>query len=893
MSDVWSYYKEIANKLGSDGKGGQTSFSVEWIYKYYEDNPAKLDGIIDAFINHRNMPDVPDVPAETLDIENFCVEEGPNNDQLVAIRNALTKSVSFVQGPPGTGKSRTILNMMSCIVNGLGRNVVMVSSNNAAVGVIAEKIEGYSQNDTSVSANTINNRLRLKEQFAQLGNQSKLRQYNKTHNDFRFKFEKDAVYGVSVSNNVSFSDFSMYHSAITSTLHSMKKLFSEGPGLKYDYVIIDECSQVSTLLGIIALTSGHHVVLVGDEQQLPPIIKMEQTDPITTCFNGRVHKDMLIVRDANGNPPSFLDMSLKVFLKPSLSNKVLLRDHYRCHPGIVEFSNRNVYDGKLNIRTGRVDTSDIKVPIKVLWYQGDYCEQVDLGKDDYIDTSKRNGKQVKIFVDEELPILIRRLQSDSTLESFSVLSPFRGVLWELGEAVYAKLCQYGIDDVYTVAINNTKTIQSPEDENGDDDGAERDAVQILSVYKSQGREYDLVYFLPAEDYNWERPWSQGKNLINVATTRPKEELRIIVSTSLMSENMQKALLGSQRVIADANATKENFRFVKKLIDYAKLANESKLEYAADKATWDPNGIYDTLNLSGAAFDFPKSNWTGFTDFGFYESRTKSIFDAVPAIRRDAREIAEKKEAYLQCVIQTIVSLPQFASRKLNVYTNVMLCDIVDAAGNVLLGREEIWDKLEENGYVVPQHLRNWRRHLELHVDVVICDADRNILMFIEVDSSFHRFNEDFIAFDRQVMRDKAKDALIEEYFGSIPFIRLKTDGTGTNEKNMIDNALSTPFVSGKYCLAKSISKINRADATKLKNEWTKAGLLTEGHLWVIKKDGESWMAEPSNKTYSMPTIDGEAAGIVRHYGYNEKAGSVYFNPEYLGRFIDDYEHGRI
>ena len=763
---IWEYYKDLAERLGRNSDGGQTAFSIYWIFKYYADNFALLNPLTQAFLGAIDPLGFTDTNLSGLNIKEYLVEPDPTPDQLLAIETALKKPVSFIQGPPGTGKSRTIRNIMSCIVNGLNCTVAMVSTNNAAVGVISEEIRKYGDGSAAgapIAGNLVSNRQELFNKFAELGSPSvKLKEFNKTHNDFEFKSSKENDFGVLMVNNVEYAQFSNHYKAITSTIHSLKKLFCEGPGIQYDYVIVDESSQVNTLLGLVAMTSGKHLVLVGDSNQLPPII----ADDVATEILGEhplVPAMYRIEEDSNGNMPSILGMSMRRF--KDVNARVMLREHYRCHPGIIEYCNANVYEKKLNIESGKdpsIDTLEYKVPMKVLWYQGSYCEPVDVGKRENSDITKRNGKQVLIFVKEELPRLLDRIRDKTdTMDSFSVLSPFRGVLMELAEKIEEELKPKDSAAI-KVAIN------SPEEDGGENDN--KFLFQTLTVYKSQGREYDVIYLLPAEDLNWERPWSQSRCLINVAVSRAREELRMIVSSALMSERMQKILSRSDRFIPESPDSPENFRFVKKLVDYAKLANDSDSDYLAEKTEWDPDGLYVEIHdpgnkhhLNGIAFDFPESKGGSPVDFGFYQSGIRSIFDAIPSIRRDAREVANEMESPIQCLINAVTSLAEFDRDNMHLYTDVMLCDLTDETGNIIVVKEQIWEMLERAGYRTPEVYRNYQDHMELHIDAVLCDSNKRVVLMIEVDGGFHRYDKKPEKLERQRVNDAAKDQLMKEY----------------------------------------------------------------------------------------------------------------------------------
>lgn len=77
--------------------------------------------------------------------------------------------------------------------------------------------------------------------------------------------------------------------------------------------------------------------------------------------------------------------------------------------------------------------------------------------------------------------------------------------------------------------------------------------------------------LPVEDGIWEWPWSQGMRLVNVAVSRAKEQLHVIVSTKMMSEKAQTALTGciipTRARPSEDDAQRQQQLYVRKLVDY--------------------------------------------------------------------------------------------------------------------------------------------------------------------------------------------------------------------------------------------------------------------------------------------------------------------------------------
>ena len=108
----------------------------------------------------------------------------------------------------------------------------------------------------------------------------------------------------------------------------------------FDMVILDEASQCNTAVSLVPIIRGNNLVLVGDPQQLQPVIQLNPgvshqlrnkygvTEEYDYC-SGSIYKTMLAC--------------------DAVSDEVLLSHHYRCDPKIIGFSNRKYYNSKLKM----------------------------------------------------------------------------------------------------------------------------------------------------------------------------------------------------------------------------------------------------------------------------------------------------------------------------------------------------------------------------------------------------------------------------------------------------------------------------------------------------------------------------------------------------------------
>ncbi|MYM27980.1 AAA family ATPase [Duganella sp. CY15W] len=116
---------------------------------------------------------------------------------------------------------------------------------------------------------------------------------------------------------------------IGSSTHSI--INSLGNGALLDYVIIDEASQQDIVPGILALGCARNLIIVGDRQQLPHIPTIVGIEAPTAFYDCEQY--------------SLLDSCINVF--NDTIPKTLLKEHYRCHPRIIQFCNQQFYDNQL------------------------------------------------------------------------------------------------------------------------------------------------------------------------------------------------------------------------------------------------------------------------------------------------------------------------------------------------------------------------------------------------------------------------------------------------------------------------------------------------------------------------------------------------------------------
>jgi superfamily I DNA and/or RNA helicase len=128
---------------------------------------------------------------------------------------------------------------------------------------------------------------------------------------------------------------------VLSTTYSLRASLAND--FVYDYVIVDEASQVDLATGALALSCAKKTVIVGDRKQLPNVVSREQKE-----MADRIFERYGLAEAYRYSENSLLSAVVSLFPK---APRVLLKEHYRCHPEIIGFCNQRFYHNELIVLT--------------------------------------------------------------------------------------------------------------------------------------------------------------------------------------------------------------------------------------------------------------------------------------------------------------------------------------------------------------------------------------------------------------------------------------------------------------------------------------------------------------------------------------------------------------
>ena len=237
----------------------------------------------------------------------------------------------------------------------------------------------------------------------------------------------------------------------------------------YDYIIMDEASQVSIDTGALALTCAKNAVIVGDTMQLPNVVTEDVKQELVGIF-----KEFKLADGYNCAENSFLQSICSVL--PNVT-QTLLREHYRCHPTIINFCNQRFYGGELVIMTE--DHGEENVMIAKTTTPGEYvrkCHVRSTGKE-----GKFNYREIEVVRDE----LLQDLSADADI---GIITPYNGQVEHFSDVI---------------------------------------PIEVATIHKYQGREKDIIIMSTVDDQISE--FCDNTNLINVAISRAKNKFLLVTS----------------------------------------------------------------------------------------------------------------------------------------------------------------------------------------------------------------------------------------------------------------------------------------------------------------------------------------------------------------------------
>lgn len=442
------------------------------------------------------------LPQEVVSKGKHILKRLNKIQQRAVLRTLMADDYSLLKGFPGTGKTSTIVALVELMV-ALGHSVLLTSYTHSAVDNILLKLKS------------------LNIDFLRLGRIARI------HPDLISY--ADEVIIKDFKDVASLSKFYANKLVIASTcLGANHVLFTKRT---FDFCIVDEASQVLQAAALGPLFHASRFVLVGDPQQLPPVIQSSQAKDI--------------------------GMSESLFVRlDSMGATSCLTEQYRMNGQIMKLANCLMYEGQLKCANAELEGKTLELPhFQELAASSDVADWVRIVLDPSVEHSV-------VFVDtcggapEErdcAKMIINSRETACVLVLIKVL-------------LKAGVCadDIGVITPYRAQVKNISNHVKKEVEMGH-------RVEVNTVDQYQGRDKSVIIYscvrsgiLQAESGEI----LQDERRLNVAITRAKYKL---------------IMIGDM-------ATLQLFNPFKKLTDILESSQVYKIKQGTDGFSWSDPGL---------------------------------------------------------------------------------------------------------------------------------------------------------------------------------------------------------------------------------------------------------------------------------------------------------------
>ena len=250
---------------------------------------------------------------------------------------------------------------------------------------------------------------------------------------------------------------------IITTCISAHKLGNPEP--LFDMTIIDEASQCNVAISLVPIIRGGKLMLVGDPQQLNPVILLDE------LTNQKLRRRYHVADEYDYRKNSIYKTYLAC---DAVSDEVLLRNHYRCNKEIIGFNNKKYYNSRLKICT----KSEERNPLVYM--------NVKSGETQLKNTSPAEVEQITEYA---------QMNKD---KSIAVITPFVNQKMLIEKAMK----ENHLDNLVCGTVHAFQ-------------GDEKDVVLFSTALSERTHE---------GTYQWLK---SNKELINVATSRAKDKLVLL------------------------------------------------------------------------------------------------------------------------------------------------------------------------------------------------------------------------------------------------------------------------------------------------------------------------------------------------------------------------------
>ncbi|RAP54201.1 MAG: hypothetical protein BZ137_03515, partial [Methanosphaera sp. rholeuAM130] len=248
--------------------------------------------------------------------------------------------------------------------------------------------------------------------------------------------------------------------------------------MEFDYVIMDEASQVPTYLALIPLLKTDRFILIGDDMQLQPITINHDSMLTTSVFNHMIKK----------YPKDYTFLNIQ----------------YRMNPQISEISSRLYYDNRLKSHSDNIHKKLELEDDKHLLLDESPITLIDTSNVEYYQLNTDGGCINEHEAELVMSIVDALIENGIGCDEIGIITPYKK------------------QKIYIQGLLADRKMD----------------VECDTIYRFQGREKDVIIISFCKSSrsllnNFQKKFLSQENQLNVSITRARKKLIIIADRSLL------------------------------------------------------------------------------------------------------------------------------------------------------------------------------------------------------------------------------------------------------------------------------------------------------------------------------------------------------------------------
>ncbi|MBK9679238.1 MAG: AAA family ATPase [Saprospiraceae bacterium] len=455
--------------------------------------------------------EIPPAKPPTNEVDLRLPDDLNIEQKLILKKIIATRDYFLLWGPPGTGKTSIMLRSLGqYMIQHTGDHLLFMAYTNRAVDEIC---------DALLSAGL---------DFLRIGSRH-------TSQKKFWKYFLDEQAG-SIERRSEFRNLIASNRIIVGTLSSINGKSELFTLKRFDWVIVDEASQILEPMLVGLLPRVKKWVLIGDHRQMPAVVVQRREDSEVQSAN---LKDIGLANLRNSLFERLMNQCKSYHWYWAFD---ILREQGRMHQDIMEFPSKHFYQGELKVLEHPEIKAELQQPLAYDldddWNQ--LTLQIAHTRMLYLPTPTDNQGKSKINLFEAQKV-VDCIQSILQLLAFNQIP--------------VKYETIGVITPYRAQIAQIRKVMQ-------DRGMEPDKISIDTVERYQGGARDIVIFSLCTNR-----FSQLQNMIslsddgvdrklNVALTRARKHLIILGNEEILSNyDIYKDLIAYCRKVEGSNTTK--------------------------------------------------------------------------------------------------------------------------------------------------------------------------------------------------------------------------------------------------------------------------------------------------------------------------------------------------